>query len=73
MIVAGLILLVAGFLAIMPSDSTPGSMANRQVRQYGIQVVGTPGHADSSRRSVRVRTIVGTVLLLAGIILLVLA
>lgn len=66
----GLALLVVGFLLVMPRDSTPGSISNRQVRQGSIGLVGTPGHDSSPDRSARTRIIIGVILLVAGLLLM---
>jgi hypothetical protein len=70
MLLLGLALLIVGFVLVMPRDSTPGSIGNRQARQGSFQIVSTPGHSSSSRRSVVTRIVVGLVLLAAGLLLL---
>ncbi|MEO6126497.1 MAG: hypothetical protein ABIR32_22580 [Ilumatobacteraceae bacterium] len=72
-IYAGIFLLILGFVVVAPRDTTPGSLANRNVRQGNIGIVTTSGHQQSERRSVAPRIVVGLVMIVAGIGLIALA
>jgi len=70
MILVALVLLIVGFALVMPRDSTPGSIGNRQARQGSLEIVRTPGDSSAAGRSVASRNVVGLVLMVAGVALM---
>jgi hypothetical protein len=67
--ITAVVLLVVGFFLIVPRDSAPGSVGNRQVRQGALGVVTTPGRSPSTRRAYVVRLTVGLLMIAVGIVL----
>jgi hypothetical protein len=73
-VVTGAILLFVSFIFLMPRDSVTGSAAHRNVRLGWFSIEQTPGYQreELSRRSSRVRWIVGFGSLGLGILFIVL-
>jgi hypothetical protein len=66
----GLLLLFVGVAVIIPSGSTPGSTAGRNLRMGDMRIEQTPGHRDQPptgwKRSIR-RVLVGLALMAVGL------
>ena len=68
MLIIGVILLVAGFLTIVPSGQIPGSSSVRNIRIGGTFFTRTPGHHTSANPKTRWKLIViGLFLILVGL------
>jgi hypothetical protein len=73
---AGIILIVIGFIVLIPGGALPGSTAARNIRIGAMPIAQTPGYrrADEGRRRSRVYGIVvGLLLMVTGIVLLVIS
>jgi hypothetical protein len=76
MSVVGIILVVIGFIVLIPGGALPGSTAARNVRIGAMPISQTPGYRPAEERPRRSRlygTGVGLLLLVAGIVLLVIS
>ena len=71
MLIIGVILLVAGFLAIVPSGQIPGSSSVRNIRIGGTFLSRTPGRRTSADPETRWKLIIiGLFLILVGLALI---
>lgn len=71
MVVLGVMLLVVGFVLMVPSGSVPGSVAIRNVRIGSSHVMETPGHrAEFARRTKWTKVLLGVALFGLGLLLI---
>lgn len=71
MVVLGVMLLVVGFVLMIPSGSVPGSVAVRNVRIGSSHIMETPGHrAEFARRKKWTKVLLGVVLFGLGLLLI---
>lgn len=68
----GIILLIVGFVFMIPRDSVPGSIAIRNVRiGRSSHIVQTPGHrVDDGRRSKSTKVLIGFVFFGLGLVMI---
>ncbi len=67
----GIILLIVGFVFMIPSDSVPGSIARRNVQMGSSHIVQTPGHrVDDGRRSKWIKVLIGFVFFGLGLVMI---
>jgi hypothetical protein len=73
MAIAGVVLLLLGFMLVAPRGATAGSTAARNVGMRGGAIFRTPGYQAEPSRRARVWTVsIGVTMLVVGVTLIVL-
>ncbi|MHB1128822.1 MAG: hypothetical protein ACYC06_02085 [Ilumatobacteraceae bacterium] len=71
LIAIGIILMIVGFVFMIPHDSVPGSIAHRNVQMGSSHIVETPGHrVDDGRRRKWIKVLIGVVFFGLGLVLI---